>query len=245
MTTSRFCRAPFALSALLLATAFVTAAVSVAEAHDGLVPAIEQVGGAAPRPQPWQLSLGVRSALFKGAGYDPFSTNDVFAQGAVTATRAFRTGSRLATAAGVLWESGDQDATARGAASSLSLSRLGAVLEERVEPRPWLTAFARLSPSWLRGKASLIDPTIAAPLRTSFSTFGVDASVGAALLLGPRAGRVGFWLVGDAGYGWAPDQHLALRPDLPASDRDKAGVTTLSDLAPRGIFYRLAIAATF
>jgi hypothetical protein len=239
MTTSRLARA------VVLAAALTTAGVGVAHAHDELVPAIEQVGGSAPRPQPWQVALGVRSALFRGAGYDPFSTNDVFAQGAVTATRAFRTGSGLATAAGVLWESGNEDATARGAASSLSLSRLGAVLEERYAPRPWVYTFARVSPSWLRGKVSLADPTIAAPLRTTFSTFGVDASVGAALLLGPRAGRVGFWFVGDAGYGWAPDQHLALRPDLPASDRDKAGVTTLSDLAPRGIFYRLALALTF
>jgi hypothetical protein len=231
--------------ALVLAAALVASSAGVARAYDELPPALEQVGAVAPRPQPWQVSLGVRSALFRGAGYDPFSTDDVFAQGAATATRAFRTGAGLATAVGVLWESGSQDATARGAASNLSLLRLGAVLEERFAPRPWIYAFARLSPSWLRGKASLTDPTIAAPLRTTFSTFGVDASVGAAALLGPRVGRVGFWVVGDAGYGWAPDQRLALAPDLPAGDRDKAGVTRLTDLAPRGIFYRLAVALTF
>ena len=109
MTTSSLARVA------ALAAAFTAAGVGVAHAQDERVPAIEQVGGAAPRPQPWQLSLGVRSALFRSAGYDPFSTDDVFAQGALTATRAFRTGARLAMAAGVLWESGSQDATARGA----------------------------------------------------------------------------------------------------------------------------------
>src|SRR5437773_2483503 len=101
------------------------------------------------------------------------------------------------------------------------------------------------APGWLRGTASLTDPTIPAPLRTTFSTFGGDASLGAAGRLSPRSSRVGVWLVGDAGYGWAPSQHLALAPALPASDRDKAGVTTLADLAPRGVFFRLALALAF
>jgi hypothetical protein len=232
--------------AAILAAALVAARGGVAFAHDDLAPAIEQVGGAGARgPQPWQIAAGVRAALFRGAGYDPFSTNDAFAQFSATATRAFHTGPSLSTAVGGIWEAGSAAAQARGADTSLSLSRLGLVLEERFAPRPWAYAFARVSPGWLRGTASLTDPTIPAPLRTTFSTFGVDASLGAAARLSPRSTRVGFWLVGDAGYGWAPAQHLALAPALPASDRDKAGVTTLADLAPRGVFFRFAIALAF
>ena len=134
---------------------------------------------------------------------------------------------------------------ARGAESSLSLRTLSAVVEERLAPRPWLYAFARVSPGWLHGTATLTDLAIAAPMRTTFSTVNVDASLGAAVRVTPPATRVGLWFMGDAGYGWAPDQHLALAPALPASDRDKAGVTTLADLAPRGAFYRLAAALTF
>jgi hypothetical protein len=231
---------------LLLATAFVASLGGPASAHDDLGPAIEQVGGGGSRgPQAWQVSAGVRSALFRGAGYDPFSTNDVFAQFSATATRSFRTGGGGETAVGALWESGSTQALARGSDTSLSLSRLAVVLEERFAPRPWVYGFARVSPGWMRGSASLTDSTITAPLRMTFSTFGVDASAGAAARLSPRAPRVGFWLVVDAGYGWAPAQHLALAPALPASDRDKAGVTTLTDFAPRGVFYRLAVALTF
>src|SRR5262249_56091047 len=100
-------------------------------------------------PGPWQGSVGGRSALFRSAGYDPFKTDDVFVQGGVMATWAFPTAAALSTAVGVVGESGSEGATARGADTSLSLRRLGAVVEERFAPRPWLYAFARLSPTWL------------------------------------------------------------------------------------------------
>jgi len=143
------------------------------------------------------------------------------------------------------WESGSGDAQARGADTNLSLTRLALALEERFALRPRAYAFARVSPGWLRGTASLDDQAVAAPLRTTFSTFSFDASAGAAARLTPRASRVACWLVGDAGYGWAPDQHLALAPALPAADHDKAGATTLADLAPRGVFFRFALALAF
>jgi hypothetical protein len=211
-----------------------------------LAPAIEQVGSPRTRaPGPFQVSLGVRSALFRSAGYDPFSTDDVFVQTSATATWALRTGPSLATAVGATWDLGSEGAQARGAETSLSLRRLGALIEERFAPRPWVYAFARLSPTWLHGTATLQDLTIAAPMRTTFSTFAVDASLGAAARISPRAMRVGLWAVGDAGYGWAPDQHLALAPALPGTDGNKAGVTSLTDLAPRGVFFRLALALGF
>jgi hypothetical protein len=232
--------------AAVLALAMVAARDGVAHANDGLAPAIEEgSGGRARGPQPWQVSAGVRSALFRSAGYDPFSTNDVFTQFAATATWAARTSASLASALGVAWESGGAQAQARGADTDLSLSRLGLALEERFAPRPWAYAFLRVCPGWLRGTASLKDPTIAAPLRTTFATLSVDASLGAAVRLNPRVSPVGVWLVGDAGYGWAPAQHLALAPALTAADRNKAGVTTLADLAPRGVFFRFALALAF
>jgi hypothetical protein len=214
--------------------------------HDELPPAIERVSAGPPRPPgPWQVSLGFRSALFRSTGYDPFSTNDVFVQAAVAASWALRTSPTLATAVGATFDSGSADAQARGSASSLSLTRLGALVEERFAPRPWLYGFARLSPSSLRGTATVHDVQIPAPLQTTFSSLAVDGSVGAAARLTYASSRVGFWVVGDAGYGWAPDQHLALAPALPGTDSNKAGVTTLADLAPRGVFFRAAIAVNF
>jgi hypothetical protein len=235
------------LRSAALVAALVASGGGAAQAHDDLPPAIEAAGAPAPAraPGPWQVSLGLRSALFRSAGYDPFKTDDVFVQGGATATWALPTGRALSTAVGAIWETGSEGATARGADTSLSLRRLGGLVEERFAPRPWLYAFARLSPTWLHGEATLHDLSIPAPLGTTFDSLAVDGSVGAAARLTPRGSRVSFLAIVDAGYGWAPTQHLALVPELPASDRNKAGMTTLDDLAPRGVFYRLSVGVGF
>jgi hypothetical protein len=235
------------LRAAALAAAFVAVGGGAARAHDDLPPAIEQVGPAPARaPGPWQVSAGVRTALFRGAGYDPFSTNDVFVQTGLTASWALRTSPTLATAFGATFETGSASADARGPSASLSLRRLGALVEERFAPRPWLYAFARVSPTWLHGAVSITDfLSSRAPLETSFSSLAVDGSAGAAARLTSGKSRVGAWILGDAGYGWAPTQHLAVAPALPAVDRNKAGTTAFGDLAPRGVFFRAAFALTF
>jgi len=38
---------------------------------------------------------------------------------------------------------------------------------------------------------------------------------------------------------------MAFAPELAAGDRDKAGTTTLADFAPRGLFFRFAVALTY
>jgi hypothetical protein len=234
------------LSAAGLVVGLIALGGGVARANDGYPPAIQQLGGPVARPPgAFQLSVDVRTALFRSAGYDPFSTNDVFSETGVAGSWTLRTSPRLSTAVGATWEAGTQNGEARGSATSLSLRRLGAFVEERFAPRPWAYLFARLSPAWLRGSATLDDLSVAAPLQTTFSSLAVDGSMGAAAGLSPRGSRVGFWLVADAGYGWAPAQQMALAPALPSSDRNKAGTTTLPDLSPSGIFMRFAVALTF
>jgi len=234
--------------AALLAVALVVAASGVANAHDELGPAIEQVGGApavGAGPGRWRLSIGGRSSLYRSAGYDAFSSDDAFGQFSATVTATVLSGPRFSTAVGALWEDGSSSSRARGAESSLSLSRLGVVLEERFAPRPWAYAFVRVAPAWLRGQASIDDASIAAPLETTFSTVSVDGSVGLAGRVNPGRGKVGVWILGDGGYGWARAQPMALAPALPAADRNKAGVTTLADLAPGGVFFRFALALSY
>ncbi len=234
--------------AAFLAAALVAAAGGIANANDDLGPAIEQVGDAPAvggGPGRWRVSVGGRSSLYRSAGYDAFSSDDAFGQFSATATATVLSGPRFSTAVGALWEDGSSSALARGAESSLSLSRLGVVLEERFAPRPWAYAFARVAPAWLRGKASLDDTSIAAPLETTFSTISVDGSVGVAGRVNPGRGKVGVWIVGDGGYGWARAQPMALSPALPSADRDKAGATTLADLAPSGVFFRFALALSY
>src|SRR5882672_8445061 len=116
----------------MLGAALVGAAGGAARAADDLPPALESMGGRRARPPgPWFVSVGPRLSLLRSSGYDPFSTNDVFAQFSATGLRTFATGPRLATAVGLQWESGSSKAEARGADTELSLSRVSAVFEER------------------------------------------------------------------------------------------------------------------
>jgi hypothetical protein len=207
------------------------------------------VASAPPRPiRPpgaWFVSVGPRISLIRGAGYDPFSTNDVLAQFSATGLHSFASSSRLSTAVGLQWDAGSAQADARGANASLSLSRVAAVVEERFVPRPWLYAFGRLAPGWLFASASLDDASTVARLESSYSSFCLDASGGLAGRLNPGPQPVGVWFLAESGYGWAPAHSLGLAPALPAADKDKAGVTPLADLAPRGAFFRFSIAMDF
>jgi hypothetical protein len=227
--------------------AVVAAAGGVARAADGLTPAIETVGGArATRPPgAWFVSAGARVSLLRSAGFDPFSTNDALAQFSATALRAFATGPALATAVGLQWEGGSADAQARGADAHLSLTRAALVLEERYVPRPWAYAFARVAPGIVFGEARLDDLATPARLESSFSAFGLDASGGLAGRLNPGPHPVGVWVVAEGGYGWSGSRALSLAPALPASDRDKSGVTPFGDISASGAFFRFAVALDY
>jgi hypothetical protein len=217
-----------------------------ASAADDLPAAIEQVGaGPARSAEPFELALGFRSSLFRGAGYDPFSANDVFQQSSLRGSWAFLPWGRFVTAAGPLFEWGSANADARGTQAHLSLARLGVAVEERFAPHPRARAFVRVAPAWLSGEATLLDPSLPVGLKTSLSTFGLDASAGAAGRLNAPSSSLGFWVTGESGYGWAAAQPMTFVPELAAADRMKAGSTTLADLAPRGLFFRFAVALTY
>lgn len=226
----------------------VLGATRPARGADDLPPAIQSVGsGRAVRDHRWQVTAGGRGSLYRGAGYDPFSTNDVLPQFSTTVTWSLprRPGSAFSSAVGVIGEIGQSSAQARGADADLSVTRVGLVLEERFSPTRWGYAFARVSPGWMAVEAKLRDPASPAALQSSSSSLALDASLGLAANLNPGARGVGFWLVGDGGYGWAPSSELALTPALASADAAKAGTTSLGTLAPRGAFFRAGVALSF
>lgn len=232
----------------LLAAVAVLGATRPARGADDLPPAIQSVGGGRPvRDHRWQVTAGGRGSLYRGAGYDPFSTNDVLPQFSTTVTWSLprRPGSAVSSAVGVIGEIGQSNAQARGADADLSVTRVGLVLEERFSPTRWGYVFARVSPGWMAVEAKLRDPASPATLQSSSSSFALDASLGLAANLNPGVRGVGFWLVGDGGYGWAPSSELALTPALASADAAKAGTTSLGTLAPRGAFFRAGVALSF
>jgi hypothetical protein len=217
-----------------------------ATAADDLPTAIDQMSpGPARGPELFELAFGVRSSLFRSAGYDPFSTKDTFTQMSLRASWAVLHRGRFVSAVGPLFESGSADADARGTQAHLSLARLGVALEERFAPHPRARAFVRVAPAWLSGEATLLDPSLPVGMKTSLSTFALDASAGAAGRLNAPSSSIGFWVTAESGYGWAASQPMTFVPELAAADRMKAGSTTLADFAPRGVFFRFAVALTY
>ncbi len=205
--------------------------------------------GALPafRAPAWQLTAGVRTEYIKGAGFDPFSTNDAFVTFSASGTRAVLRAGALSLVAGVGLDLGASSANARGTPAHLSMTRVSAVAEGRWQPWQRFYLFGRLAPGLLHGSAELDDHTSpnGSSLTDHFDAFSLDAAAGAAFCLAAvGSARVGVWLAADGGYAWAPSQHLTLAPDL-AGDQAKAGALDLGTLAPRGGFFRIALAVGF
>jgi hypothetical protein len=196
------------------------------------------------RAPTWELAAGVRTAFISDRGYDPFSTNDALVGFALSGTRLVVTDGRLSLAAGLGLDLGGSSASARGVPSTLSLTRVSAVAEGRYQPWQRFYFFGRLAPGLLHGSATLDDHSSpnASALGDGFDVFSVDAAAGGAFCLGALgSARVGAWLVADGGYGWAPSHHLILAPSL-NGDQSKAGTLDLGSVAPRGGFFRIALA---
>ncbi len=189
----------------------------------------------------------MRTLYIKGAGYDPFSSNDAFVQFSLAASRAVVRSGPWTLAAGLALDVGGATGSARGDKTSLSLTRLSVLAEARHQTMSRYYLFGRLLPGYLHGSASLDDfsSPVGPSLSASFDTFAVDASAGGALrLIDIGTARLGGWLVVDGGYAWAPAQHLVLSPQL-GSDQSKAGGVDLGSLAARGGFFRIAVALSY
>jgi len=202
---------------------------------------------AAAGPPRWMLAAGVRTLYIKGAGYDPFSSDDAFVQFSLTGTGAVVRRDELSLAAGVGLDVGASSAHARGSATDLHMTRVSALVEGRYQPASRLYFFARLAPGLLHGSAQIDDASspAGATMQATFDTFAVDLGAGAALRLGTVARpQIRAWLVADGGYGWASAQSLLLSPSL-GSDSNKAGSLDLGSLAPRGGFFRVALALSY
>ncbi|HXU63287.1 MAG TPA: hypothetical protein VN962_16415 [Polyangia bacterium] len=223
----------------LLVVAALLGGASLARAQ-----VLERTALPAFRAPTWALAAGVRTAYIKGAGFDPFSSNDAIVGFSLSGTRVLVRDGDLSLAAGVGLDLGTSSASARGVPARLSLTQVSALAEGRYQPWSRFYLFGRLAPGLMHGAATLDDHTSpnGSELTDGFDLFSLDVAAGGAFCLGAiGTARVGAWLVADGGYGWAPSHHLVLSPSL-NGDQDKAGTLDLGTLAPRGGFFRIALA---
>jgi hypothetical protein len=242
-----------ASTSLLYAFALLGVAPA-ALAEEPTAPPEEPSGGESQAPLGsrqsfYQLLVGVRSSYITDAGYDPFSKDNSLVQSSFGLSRTLLVVDRFSFAPGVYWDYGKQDATARGDPSSIRVHRLGLGLEGRCQVFPWLYGFVRLTPGALQEKVSIEEPMAPGPLEQQHWLFSLDASGGAAVLLGPHAAEASFplrfWAIAEGGYGWAPSKSLNLTPELPADETRPVGSLPLGKLALRGGFFRISAAVTY
>ena len=195
----------------------------------------------------WQGALGVRSALIRSAGFDPFSGNDVLTQVSLGFERVLVRREALAFAAGIGTDFGGSDATARSAPSDIRVWRFTLVAEGRYQPWQRAYGFVRFAPGMLRASVEVEDTSTPnrQRLEDSFDVLAADTSLGAAVRLSGPADPVAAWITAEGGYGWAASHHLLLAPAAAPRDQAKLAPLDLGTIDPRGAFLRLAVAITY
>ena len=195
----------------------------------------------------WQGQVGVRSTFVTDPGFDPFATDNALTSFSLGMSRTLFEQDAFSLAPGLFWDFGSRSATARGDETSLSAHRLGLGLEGRCHLAPWMYALVRVTPSAIQQSARLSDPLAAAPYVASAWTFGLDASAGAAFLLGPHSSSAlaRWWLAAEGGYGYAGSGSLLMRPELASDDPRRTGDIHLGSVALGGPFFRIYGSVTF
>jgi hypothetical protein len=197
----------------------------------------------------WQAELGWRSSYVTDAGYDPFSDNNYLPQLSLGLARTIWDDDRLSFAPGVIWDYGWRGSTARGQNTSLATHRIALALEGRYHFLPWMYGLVRVTPGALHQSVEIEDPLAPAPFVAQGWVFALDASAGAAFLLGPQheetSSPVRWWLAAEGGYGFAGSSPLVMHPDLSEGAPRRAGDLDLGTLAMRGPFFRVYGSVTY
>lgn len=205
---------------------------------------------ARPRHDLVRVNAGLRIGYVTSRGFDAFASNDVLAQFSIDGTYPLYTRGRVVLGAGLGWDVGGRSDRLRGFDSTLTTHRLYVPVEARYHLLPSLLVFGKLSPGAAVAIATIEDPSSPRELSATGWAFSGDASVGASILLGPRAKMerrlARFWLTPEIGWSYTTGAPLHPNPDREAkdvlgSDED----ATLRSVALSGFFWRASLGATF
>lgn len=201
-----------------------------------------------PAVTPWEAHMGYRGTFVDSPGFDPFSNNDYFPQFSLGGSRVLAWRGRFALAAGLSWDYGESDATARAASTGLTVDRFTVPLTMRYALLRWLHLFVTVAPGVTWASAHVDEASAPASLvKTSWLPSG-DASAGARwAFANTRVGPypVVFWLSAEGGYAWTAPMQLSMSPDLPSTDPRLTATTDLGSLAMNGGFGRIAVSVSF
>jgi hypothetical protein len=199
-------------------------------------------------PPAWFGSIGVKATYITHTGFDPFATNDALTQGSLELSRRLWKQSSLSVAAGLEFDFGSRTATARGEETKLDTWRLTVGPEVRWNLIPQLFFYVQPSVGVSRSVARMEEGTAGTTLYARSWDIAVDGAGGAAFAfwdLRNRSSDLRFWIVGEGGYAWTDSSELSLSPDEGSGAPERTDPLELGELALRGPYFKVAVAASF
>jgi hypothetical protein len=193
-----------------------------------------------PRVPEVIFSAGVRATAIPSKGFEAYADNHFLLQSSFSVGLTFLRKGAFSASASFEWDAGGKSTITRGQELDLFAHRLAIPIEARWEPNKHFALFVKAAPGGDRLLVSS-DPS----LRARAWSFGLDATGGAALMLG-RARRARFWLTAEGGYAFAfpAAMHLTTQPGEDDPPR-RYGSTSLPDLQLGGGLARLGAAVSF
>lgn len=272
-TMTALFRVPFKNLSCLAAIALLSvatlvsnnAAAQVAGADDPLsggVPSdspLSESGGSADlgpelsgyKPHMLGVELGMRNLAIINDGYQLYRPSGWLGQLSLTVNvLPFHFGQFSVGVTGE-YAVGSASDSVRGLPSSVTLQRIVAGVQAQYVVAERLRFYGRVTPGAWYADASLEDAAFDAPLAADGWTWAVDTTAGVALRLGSAGGQehdpwVRFWLMGEAGYGFAGNVDMSFRPQLDEEDAAvDYGEVILPGLNPSGFTSRLAVGLSF
>lgn len=203
-----------------------------------------------PRYDLIRVNAGVRIGYVTDRGFDSFASNDVLPQFSVDATYPLLTRNKLVLGVGLGWDAGGRSDTVRGLTSSMGLHRFSVPIEGRYHILPGLYGFGKIAPGTTFVSTTIKDNATPDDLTSSAWAFSADASVGASILMGPRANMdkrgVRFWITPEFGYSFMTKANVDVNPNRsPDFALGTDENTSQQKLALSGFFWRASIGTTF
>lgn len=195
------------------------------------------------------FEVGVRNVVVTDPSYDPYSTDDVLTSFALSATWTPIHFDVLTLGLVGEWSPGGSTGSARGDETSLVVHRGAVGAQARVALGSRVYLHAKVAPSILAISGDIQDPALEAPLEADSVTWGLDATGGAAVLIGragdPDAPAFRLWIVGEVGYAFTGAADMTHAPEPDDDDPRLYGGVALAALDTSGVVNRLSVAMTF
>jgi hypothetical protein len=193
-----------------------------------------------PRIAAW---LGVGNLWVPSDGLDPFTKDDALTTFSAGAGLSLAEAGAIDVAAVAGVDITASEANYRGEPTSLGVLRLALGPELRGSWLDRLYWHGRLAPTLTRLSLELEESSSSATLSDSPWLWGAEAAVGLELRFAEATADLphafGFFLRGEAGYGWTPSATIALRGGGSAPVRTQP--LELGEVALSGAFFRAAL----